>query len=62
MQKRAIKTEANRSKLSNKTALSAAENKQREVAGVAGADMRADFLLSHPDGSRTLLEVKVGGV
>lgn len=31
---------------------------EREVSGVAGTDMRTDFLVSHPDGSKTVLEIK----
>ena len=31
---------------------------RREVTGVAGTDMRCDFLIRHDDGSRTVLEVK----
>lgn len=31
---------------------------QREVSGIAGCDMRADFLVSHKNGSRSVLEVK----
>lgn len=31
---------------------------QREVTGVGGTDMRTDFLLTHEDGSQTVVEVK----
>ena len=34
------------------------ESIQREVAGVAGTDMRCDFLITHTDASKTVLEVK----
>jgi len=34
------------------------EKVQREVTGVAGTDMRCDFLLTHADESRTIVEVK----
>jgi len=39
-------------------ALPAAEQIQREVAGVAGCDMRCDFLLSHGPSAKTVVEVK----
>jgi len=31
---------------------------EREVTGVAGTDMRCDFLLTHTDSSKTVIEVK----
>ena len=31
---------------------------KREVSGVAGCDMRCDFLLGHADGTQTIVEVK----
>ena len=34
------------------------ESLRREVAGICGTDMRVDFGLTHPGGSRTALEVK----
>lgn len=39
-------------------ALPAASQIQREVAGVAGCDMRCDFLLSHGPSAKTVVEVK----
>lgn len=36
----------------------AIERVQREVTGVAGTDMRCDFLLTHADGEQTIVEVK----
>ena len=37
--------------------MSQVQSFRREVTGVAGTDMRCDFLCSHPDGSHTILEV-----
>ena len=36
----------------------AIERVQREVTGVAGTDMRCDFLLTHRNGEQTIVEVK----